>query len=139
MIRAGEKVFVDTGAWIALAEEKDPLHAQARAQWEAMERAGARVATSVPVVIETFTFLDRRGSRELALRWKGSLDGVPRFEVLDCAPPDLAEAWRVLDRKAFRRLSLVDATSFVLMRKHRIRTAFAFDTHFSIAGFRYVT
>jgi hypothetical protein len=82
VIRAGEKVFVDTGAWIALAEEKDPLHAQARAQWEAMERAGARVATSVPVVIETFTFLDRRGSRELALRWKGSLDGVPRFEVL---------------------------------------------------------
>ncbi len=41
--------------------------------------------------------------------------------------------------KEFRRLSLVDATSFVLMREHRIRTAFAFDIHFSIAGVRYVT
>lgn len=139
MIRAGEKVFVDTGAWIALAEERDPLHARARAQWEVMERAGARIVTSVPVVIETFTFLDRRGSRGLALRWKGSLGGLSRFEILGCVPADLADAWRVLDRKEFRKLSLVDGTSFVLMRRHRIRTAFAFDVHFSIAGFRYVT
>ncbi len=90
------------------------------------------------MVIETFTFLDRRCSRELALRWKGSLERVPRFGVLGCAPEDLAEARRFLDRKAFRKLSLVDATSLVLMRKHRIRTTFAFDVHFSIAGFRYV-
>jgi predicted nucleic acid-binding protein len=30
----------------------------------------------------------------------------------------------------------VDATSFTLMRKHRIRVAFAFDVHFGQAGFR---
>ena len=34
------------------------------------------------------------------------------------------------------RLSLVDATSFVLMRKHEVRAAFSFDTHFALAGFR---
>jgi len=26
MIRSGETVFVDTGAWIALAQSRDPLH-----------------------------------------------------------------------------------------------------------------
>src|ERR1700757_5161825 len=33
-MRQGEKVFVDSGAWIALALSRDPLHAQAREQWE---------------------------------------------------------------------------------------------------------
>jgi predicted nucleic acid-binding protein len=35
-------------------------------------------------------------------------------------------------------LSAVDAVSFVLMTEHRIRVAFAFDVHFSTAGFRVV-
>jgi hypothetical protein len=29
----------------------------------------------------------------------------------------------------------MDATSFALMKKHELRAAFAFDTHFSSAGF----
>ena len=36
------------------------------------------------------------------------------------------------------RLSLVDATSFTLMARHRLRAAFTFDTHFAEAGFRCV-
>lgn len=31
--------------------------------------------------------------------------------------------------------SFVDATSFSLMRKQRLRFAFAFDSHFATAGF----
>jgi hypothetical protein len=34
VIRQGEPVFVDSGAWIALALSRDPLHAQAREQWD---------------------------------------------------------------------------------------------------------
>jgi predicted nucleic acid-binding protein len=138
MIRMAEPVFVDTGAWIALAEIADPLHTRAVEHWEAMARAGARPVTSAPVVLETFAFLDRRGSRAAAIRWHDSLGQVARLEVLGCGPDDLAEARRSLDRKDFVRVSLVDATSFVLMRRHRIRVAFAFDVHFAVAGFRYV-
>jgi predicted nucleic acid-binding protein len=35
-------------------------------------------------------------------------------------------------------LSAVDATSFAVMRRARIRTAFTFDHHFAAAGFRLV-
>ncbi|MBI4189249.1 MAG: hypothetical protein HY525_01775 [Betaproteobacteria bacterium] len=38
-MRQGEAVFVDSGAWIALALSKDPLHAQARAYWEILRVA----------------------------------------------------------------------------------------------------
>jgi predicted nucleic acid-binding protein len=137
VIRAGEKVFVDTGAWIALFERQDPLHARAAATWEALGRGGARLLTSIPVVLETYTFLDRRSTRELALRWKAGLDEVTRLTVVECTLRDLGEAWPYLERKEFHKLGLVDATSFVLMRRHRVRVAFAFDVHFGIAGFRY--
>jgi predicted nucleic acid-binding protein len=138
MIASGERVFVDTGAWVALAVVRDPYHDRARRAWEALGRAGARIVTSVPVTLETFTFLDRRGSRELALAWWRSLEAIPRFEVLDCTPEDVREAMRCFDRKELHKLSLTDATSFVLMRKRKIRTAFAFDVLFAVAGYRCV-
>src|SRR6266851_2052347 len=53
-MRQGEAAFVDSGAWIALALSRDPLHAQAREQWNLLRGAGAKLHTSVLVVIETF-------------------------------------------------------------------------------------
>jgi predicted nucleic acid-binding protein len=44
--------------------------------------------------------------------------------------------WRFFDAKELHKLSLVDATSFALMHKHKIRVAFTFDIHFAVAGFR---
>jgi predicted nucleic acid-binding protein len=134
--RAGEHVFVDTGAWIALAVTRDPLHERARSTWSALGRAGARLSTSTAVVLETFTYLDRKGSRELASRWRLSLREVKRLKVLEFTGADLDAAYGFLERRDLHKLSLVDATSFVLMQRHRIRVAFSFDTHFAVAGFR---
>ena len=72
-MRQAEAVFVDSGAWIALALSRDPLHARAREQWDLLHGAGAKLHSSVPVVIETFTFLHRNANRDVALTWKESL------------------------------------------------------------------
>ena len=61
-MRQGEAAFIDSGAWIALALSRDPLHAAAREQWDLLLAAGAKRCTSVPVVIETFTFLERNAN-----------------------------------------------------------------------------
>ena len=137
-MRAGELVFVDTGAWIALALTRDPLHPRASETWALLARAGARLHTSVSIVVETFTFLDRNTERNVAVAWKDSLRGVPRLRVLPCTPRDLELAWRYFDRLDLYKLSAVDALSFVLMAQRRIRVAFAFDGHFATAGFRMV-
>ena len=137
-MRAGELVFVDTGAWIALALTRDPLHPRASETWTLLASAGARLHTSVSVVVETFTFLDRNTARTVALAWKDSLKVVPRLRVLPCTPQDLERAWKYFERPDFHKLSAVDALSFVLMAQRRIRVAFAFDGHFATAGFRMV-
>ncbi len=136
MIRSGEAVFVDTGAWIALALTRDPLHARAVETWDAMDAAGARCFTSVPVILETFTFLERNTTRDVALAWKDGLDEVKRLQVLECTSADVRKAWSYFRRRDLHKLSAVDATSFVLMTKSKIRVAFTFDHHFATAGFR---
>jgi predicted nucleic acid-binding protein len=134
---AGERVFVDTGAFVALAERRDPEHERARGAWETMTRSRVRLYTSVLVLAETFTFIDRRGSREAAIRWRESLRTAPTIEVLDCTAAHVERAWSWLHRKEFHKLGIVDACSFVLMQERKLRVAFAFDSHFAIAGFRY--
>jgi uncharacterized protein len=137
-MRQGESAFVDSGAWIALALSRDPLHAQAREQWEMLFAAGAKLHTSIPVVIETFTFLDRNTNRDVALTWQESVYQRGTAKILPCNASDLEASWEYFKRKDLHKLSAVDATSFVIMTRAQIRLAFAFDRHFAVAGFRLV-
>ncbi len=137
-MRQGEAVFVDSGAWIALALSRDPLHTQAREQWDILREAGAKLHTSVPVVIETFTFLERNAQRDVALAWKDSIYEPGMLKILACELRDLEQSWEYFRRADLHKLSAVDASSFVIMKRARIRLAFAFDHHFVIAGYRLV-
>lgn len=136
-MRQREAVFVDSGAWIALALSRDPLHGQAREQWDLLQGAAAKLHTSVPVVIETFTFLERNASRDVALAWKSSIYVPGTVKILACELRDLEQSWEFFRRTDLHKLSAVDATSFAIMRRARIRLAFTFDHHFSVAGFRF--
>lgn len=137
-MRQGETVFVDSGAWIALALSEDSLHASAREQWELLQGAGAKLHTSVPVVIETFTFLDRNANRDVALAWKEAVYKPGTVRIIPCELRDLENAWQYFRRADLHKLSAVDATSFAIMKRTRIRLAYAFDHHFAVVGFRLV-
>jgi len=137
-MRQGEAAFVDSGAWIALALSRDALHAQARELWNILRGAGAKLHTSVPVVIETFTFLERNANRDVALTWKASIYEPSIIKILPCDLRDLEHCWEYFRRTDLHKLSAVDATSFVIMKRASIRVAFTFDHHFAVAGYRLV-
>jgi uncharacterized protein len=137
-MRQAETVFVDSGAWIALALSRDPLHVRAREHWELLHQAGTRLYTSVPVAIETFTFLDRNANRDVALAWKDAICQPGTVEILPCELRDLEHSWAYFQRKDLHKLSAVDATSFAIMKRRRIRLAYSFDHHFAMVGFRLV-
>ena len=137
-MRHGEVAFVDSGAWIALALKRDPLHTQARAHWDILLQASAKLHTSVPVVIETFTFLERNANRDVALTWKESIYQRGVVKILTCELRDLEQSWEYFRRADLHKLSAVDATSFSIMNRTKIRIAFTFDHHFSVVGFKLV-
>jgi predicted nucleic acid-binding protein len=137
-MRQGEAVLVDSGAWIALALSRGPLHQQAREQWDLLQAAGAKLHTCVPIVIETFTFLDRNANRDVALAWKQSIYKPGTLKVLPCELRDLEQSWEYFRRADLHKLSAVDATSFAIMKRAGIRLAYTFDHHFAVVGFRLV-
>jgi predicted nucleic acid-binding protein len=137
-MRQAEPVFVDSGAWIALALTRDPLHTRARETWARLLASAARLHTSVPVVLETFTFLERNAAREAALAWKDSLATVRHLRILACTTKELDLAWRYFERPDLHKLSATDAVSFVAMTQRKITSAFTFDAHFAAAGFKIV-
>src|SRR3954466_14654643 len=116
-MRQGETVFVDSSAWIALALARDPQHKRAREQWNLLQGAGAKLHTSVPVVIETFTFLDRNANRHVALAWKKSISKPGTVGILPCELRDLEQSWEYFRRSDLHKLSAVDASSFAIMKR----------------------
>ena len=133
-MRARSMVFVDTSAWIALALRRDSLHARALTAWGEMAACHARIVTSVPVILETVTFLGRHAARDVALKWKDSLDSIRNLRVLACSEADMRDAWKYYSRRDLHQLSAVDATSILLMSNHGIGRAFSFDHHFASVG-----
>jgi predicted nucleic acid-binding protein len=126
-------LFVDTSFWIALFQPTDGRHTTA--VQAAKHVAGARLATSNAIVSETWTLLRRRAGHAKAWAWLDRVraDAHCRIERVTLEVEEEAWSWlRVHDE---RPCSFVDATSFALMRRLRIREALAFDSDFAAAGF----
>ncbi len=105
----------------------------------ALVESGARLLTSNLVVAELHASVVRaRGARE-GVRLLDQVYGDPVL-VVSFATREIE--MRAIDRwlRPFHdhRFSLTDAVSFELMREHALRTAFALDTDFAIAGFEMV-
>jgi predicted nucleic acid-binding protein len=50
-------IFVDTWAWVALADKSDPYHRKAKAQHRKLLRIKRRYVTTDYVLSETITYL----------------------------------------------------------------------------------
>ena len=81
----------------------------------------ARLHTSIPVVIETFTFFDRNANRDVALTWRESIYKRGTVKILPCELRDLHQSWEYFRRTDLYKLSAVDATSFAIMKRARIQ------------------
>ena len=78
-------------------------------------------------------------NRDVALTWKESIYKPGTVKILPCELRDLEQSWEYFRRTDLHKLSAVDATSFAIMKRARIRLAYTFDHHFAVAGFRLVT
>lgn len=129
-------VFVDTSFFIALLDEDDEKAMAAASIWRQAAAACLPVFTTNYVVLEACAVLQRRLGVAAVRRLVHhvlipvDLEWVTRDDH-ECA----VEALLVADR---RRLSLVDCTSFEVMRRLEVRECLAFDQHFAEQGFAVV-
>jgi len=133
-------IFVDTGAWFALAVRNDPDHAAALA-WLRANRES--LVTSDYVLAETATLLRMRDKtsrgHRLAVSIANSLYRQESAFLEKIADGDIATALNIFRKFSDHSFSFVDCTSFALIERLGISQAFAFDRHFEqFSGLRRV-
>ena len=126
-------IFVDTSYWIAAAIEVDRHHQAASVL--ARAHAASSLATSNLVRGEVWTFVRRRFGHRTAVQVTDRIADSQRLRIVRVEREVERTAWEWLRARDEREYSFVDATSFALMRKLRIREALAFDGDFAAAGF----
>ncbi len=128
-------LFVDSSAWYAVADRKDYYHRQAAVFLTEAISAQTRLVTTNHVVGESYTLIRGRLGYQPAQQFLASLEQTIRLQRVFVAESQEEEAYALLGRYKDHDFSFVDATSFVVMKALGIREAFAFDHHFSAAGF----
>jgi predicted nucleic acid-binding protein len=130
-------IFVDTSAWLALADAHDRDHPPAREFGTRLARGefGKQITTNY-VLTETVTMLRRRLGLAAALRFHSSLEESRAVQTFWIEPVHHREAIALMADHDDKQWSLTDCTSFVVMRGLGVADAFAFDRDYAQAGFQ---
>lgn len=124
-------ILVDTSAYFALVDRSDRHHAAA----VAFVRSNAvPLATTDLIVVETLNLTRVRLGHSPAVRLGRRLRNPALTTVLKVAEQDMTRAWQLFQRYRDKEFSFTDCTTFALMERMRITTAFAFDIHFRQYG-----
>lgn len=124
-------VFVDTSAWYALLDRKDRNH---RAAVRFVEESRIPLVTSTYVLDETVTPVKAHLGHAAAVRFGESAWREEVARLLRVSPEDEREAWTIFVRHADKGFSYTDCTSFAVMERLHLDSAFAFDAHFEQYG-----
>jgi predicted nucleic acid-binding protein len=123
-------LFVDTSIWYAAADSSDRGNARAKAVLKSSEE----LVTSDHVLVETWTLLHHKLHRKAAERfWDGLRSGIAIIESVGLA--DLEAAWDIGLAWPDQDFSIVDRTSFAVMRRLGIERVASLDEHFALFRF----
>lgn len=128
-----KRVFVDTSAFYALLDADDAGHAATKKAWLDLLDSDVLPLTSNYILVETCALLQNRIGFEAVRVLQEDL--VPLFDVRWIDAPTHSAAAGALLTAGRKKLSLVDCTSFEIMRQSGVRTAFTLDRHFQEQGF----
>lgn len=135
---AVNRLFVDTWAWLVLANDRDPAFGDvSRIRASAVGQARAWVTTDY-VLDETITRLFAATPFAKARRFLQGIFEASRQGLLDIehvTPDRFVHAWRLRLRYQDKpRISFTDLTSFVVMRELGLQQVLSGDAHFEQVG-----
>lgn len=127
-------VLVDTSAILALLVPTDVHHKRARRAFKQLATLEARLVTTSYTLVECYALIGRRLGLEALKTFRAEF--APVLDVVWIGSDEHERALDLLAAAHSEKLSLVDTVSFVVARDHHVDHVFAFDPHFTKAGFR---
>jgi len=131
-------IFVDTWAWIALADRSDPYHRQATQQHQELVAMRRPYVTSDYVLSETITYLyDALPAIHARAFINSVLAAVDRgdYRLVHLSADQFRRAWQMREKYDDKPdISFVDFTSMIVMQDLGITDVFTGDAHFQQVG-----
>lgn len=132
-----KRLFIDTGAWIALNNKKDLHHGDALKANKQFLDSGCFYITSDYVLDETYTLLrldvGHRRAVEFGYEIK-RLQQKSKIHVFHVNQLILDRTWKIFEQYSDKDFSFTDCSSFAVMEMLKIDEAFSFDKHFEQYG-----
>lgn len=128
-----KRIFVDTGAWYALVDKKDPDHPDAASF---LRNNKTPLLTTNFIFDETITLLRRRLGLIIAGDFGRRLKDSRFTTLVAVRREDEERAWELFLKFKDQEFSYTDCTSFAVMQALKIDTAFSFDRHFRTMNFQ---
>lgn len=126
-----EKVFLDSGIFIAFLNRKDRHHSRAVALFDGPPMDWA---TSALVRSEAYSWFLHKYGEEAARQFRRFIDSLGRLRIFDTDPKHHVDVCKILDRLRGTSLTYVDASSLAFMSKENIKRAWATDHHLGLTG-----
>jgi uncharacterized protein len=137
----GEMLFFDSSAIFAWFNSRDGNHKMASKFIEAFRRGETgfkKLITTDAILVEVVDLTQIKLGKAEALRLGKILNKSGVLEIIDTSKQDRMAAWQIMEKFKDLDSNLTDAISFVVMKRLGIGTAFTFDNHFKIHGFKMV-
>jgi len=126
-------IFADTSGWYALVDESDPDHPRAR-DWFKQNRLP--LITTDYILDEVLTLIRTSLEHRKAVEFGEKLLASRLAQLISVTKEDKERAWAIFQRYDDKVLSFTDCTSFAVMERLEIDTAFTVDHDFE--ALRYI-
>lgn len=131
------KLFVDTSGWGNLIDVSQPFHSLAVTLYRLARQPNPKIITTNYIITELVALLTSplRLKRTQIITFIQSLKTSPYLEILHIDSETDSQAWELLVNREDKQWSLVDCSSFIVMKQRSITDSLTSDHHFEQAGF----
>ncbi|MDD5284847.1 MAG: PIN domain-containing protein [Desulfuromonadaceae bacterium] len=129
------KLFVDTSAWYALNDRDDQFREKALEKLARIKSERLELITSDYIFDESVTLISTRIGHHAAVAFGDAMLKSNLATMVTISDDLRRTAFDLFRKYADKDLSFTDCTSFALMKRHKLNTAFTFDAHFQQVGF----
>ncbi|MDJ0730650.1 MAG: PIN domain-containing protein [Crocosphaera sp.] len=131
------EIFVDTSGWGNLVDKSQPYHQLMVQLYREAKQQKRRLITSNYVITEVVALLTSplRIPRPKIISFVNSIKQSPYVDIIHIDQEKDDDAWVLLASREDKEWSLVDCSSFIIMKERGILEALTNDIHFEQAGF----
>jgi hypothetical protein len=130
------RIFIDTGAFLALEDESDQYHEEAlQFREQVLRKKRYEIITTSYILDETLTLIRFRIGIKASIDFSKKIRKSKVVKIVQVSGEIEEKALDLFERYEDKDFSFTDCVSFVVMWEMGIKEAFAFDEHFNRMGF----